>query len=131
MLSQLDLCDVHDLSIKMHALDGTGEPLHSIPDLGTNIGGTKYGISPLTSASMYAIFASEGKYCTPRPIEKITKTNGETMKEYQNQCEQVLGSGHRERCQLGSEGRYPARRFRFSARYWSAERFGCEDRYER
>lgn len=39
---------------------------------------------------MYAIFASEGKYCTPRPIEKITKTNGETMKEYQNQCEQVL-----------------------------------------
>lgn len=90
MLSQIDLCDVHDLSIKMHALDGTGEPLHSIPDLGTNIGGTKYGISPLTSASMYAIFASEGKYCTPRPIEKITKTDGETLKEYQNQCEQVL-----------------------------------------
>ena len=34
MLSQIDLCDVHDLSIKMHALDGTGEPLHSIPRSG-------------------------------------------------------------------------------------------------
>ena len=48
MLSRLDLCDVHEMSKTLHMYDGTGEPLHSIPDLGTDIGGTKNGVSPLT-----------------------------------------------------------------------------------
>lgn len=90
MLSRLDLCDVHEMSKTLHMYDGTGEPLHSIPDLGTDIGGTKNGVSPLTLASAYAVFANEGKYCEPRPMNKVTKNNGEVFKEYQAKCEQVL-----------------------------------------
>lgn len=90
MLSRLDLCDVHEMSETLHMYDGTGDLLHSIPDLGTDIGGTKNGVSPLTLASAYAIFANEGKYCEPRPLDKVTRNNGEKVKEYSSKCEQVL-----------------------------------------
>ena len=90
MVSKLDLCDISDMANKLHLHDGLGQQLYDPGLLSANIGGTRYGATPLTMASAYATFASEGKYCEPRPLEKITKSDGSPMKTYESKCEQAI-----------------------------------------
>ena len=90
MVSKLDLCDISDMANKLHLHDGLGQQLYDPGLLSANIGGTRYGATPLTMASAYATFASEGKYCEPRPLEKITKGDGSPMKTYESKCEQAI-----------------------------------------
>jgi len=47
-------------------------------------------VSPLEMASAYATFAARGLHCANRPVTAVVDNNGETMKEYPKDCEQVL-----------------------------------------
>ena len=90
MVARLDLCDIRDMAERLHVHDGFGNPLYKVENLSSNIGGTANGATPLTMASTFAVFASEGKYCEPRPLDKVIASDGSTMKEYTNDCQQVL-----------------------------------------
>ncbi len=45
---------------------------------------------PVTMAGAYATFAARGLHCENRPVTEIVDTDGETMKKYSKNCEQVL-----------------------------------------
>ncbi len=125
--------DVHDSVLsRCTVLDGTGEPLHSIPDPYQHCG--TWARWPLADQrfDVRAIFASEGGHCTGAPLDKILKNTILTMKVKSPRIgEQVLDPGYRKRCQPGPEGRHPAWRFASQRGIGLAERFGCKDRYER
>jgi membrane peptidoglycan carboxypeptidase len=49
--------------------------------------------SPLEMAEAYATFAAHGKHCDSRPISLIQDSDGNTVKEYEPDCRQILDSG--------------------------------------
>ncbi len=49
-------------------------------------------VSPLEMAEAYATFAAEGLHCDARPVTEITDAQGNTLKEYEKNCTQVLAS---------------------------------------
>ena len=46
--------------------------------------------SPLEMAEAYATFAGRGLHCDARPVSAVEDANGNTLKEYPSQCQQVL-----------------------------------------
>jgi len=47
-------------------------------------------VSPLDMAAAYAVPASGGMYCAPRPINEILDRSGEVLKKYEPACKRVL-----------------------------------------
>jgi membrane peptidoglycan carboxypeptidase len=47
-------------------------------------------VSPLDMAAAYAVPASGGMYCRPRPIDAIIDSNGKTIMKYRPKCERVM-----------------------------------------
>jgi membrane peptidoglycan carboxypeptidase len=47
-------------------------------------------VSPLEMAAAYAVPASGGLYCKPRPINSIVDSNGKTVVKYRPKCERVM-----------------------------------------
>lgn len=47
-------------------------------------------VSPLDMAAAYAVPASGGLYCRPRPIDSIIDSNGKTIMKYRPRCERVM-----------------------------------------
>ena len=47
-------------------------------------------VSPLDMAAAYAVPASGGMYCRPRPIDSIIDSNGKTIMKYRPRCERVM-----------------------------------------
>ncbi|MGE5719554.1 MAG: transglycosylase domain-containing protein [Nocardioidaceae bacterium] len=45
---------------------------------------------PLTMAEAYATFAARGMHCDARPVTEILNSNGNVLKEYPEDCKQVL-----------------------------------------
>ena len=46
--------------------------------------------SPLEMAEAYATFAGRGLHCDARPVSEILDSNGNTLKQYPSQCQQVI-----------------------------------------
>ena len=46
--------------------------------------------SPLEMAEAYATFAGRGLHCDARPVTSIQDSNGNMLKEYPSQCQQVI-----------------------------------------
>ena len=49
-------------------------------------------VSPLELADAYATFAARGLHCDPRPVVSIDDSNGNQLKTYQPQCQQVIAA---------------------------------------
>ena len=47
-------------------------------------------VSPLELADAYATFAARGLHCDPRPVVAIDDSNGNQLKSYPSQCQQVI-----------------------------------------
>ncbi|MGH3360303.1 MAG: penicillin-binding transpeptidase domain-containing protein, partial [Nocardioidaceae bacterium] len=47
-------------------------------------------VSPLDMAAAYAAFPARGMYCTPLPVSRILDRDGETLVEYEPECERVM-----------------------------------------
>lgn len=47
-------------------------------------------VSPLDMAVAYAVPASGGEYCRPRPVDSIVDSNGRTIVKYRPRCERVM-----------------------------------------
>ena len=45
---------------------------------------------PLTMAQSYATFAARGLHCDPRPVTAVLDSQGQTLKDFTTQCEQVM-----------------------------------------
>ena len=90
MAAKEDLCGVQTMAEKLHIYkaDGSNQLAYSPTILSSLIG--SFEVSPLTMASAYAVFASEGKYCTPQAINEVKDRKGETLKSFESNCEQVL-----------------------------------------
>ena len=91
MLSQLDLCKVADtaelVGLRQSITAQAGKP-EIVPSMVLGSQNT----SPLSLASAYATFASDGKYCSPVAITKITGADGEELELPESNCRQVLDS---------------------------------------
>jgi membrane peptidoglycan carboxypeptidase len=49
-------------------------------------------VSPLELADAYATFAARGLHCDPRPVISIDDSNGNQLKAYPQQCQQVIAA---------------------------------------
>jgi membrane peptidoglycan carboxypeptidase len=76
LISDIGLCPVVKMTDAMHVVQGNGDKLPEVPAIALG----SVGLSPLTMASAYATFASEGMYCTPVAIESITQRDGNEQK---------------------------------------------------
>src|ERR687894_400658 len=47
-------------------------------------------VSPLEMAGAYATFAGRGLHCANRPVTQILNSKGRVLKDYPENCEQVL-----------------------------------------
>lgn len=47
-------------------------------------------VDPLTMAQAYATFAARGLHCDPRPVTAVLDSDGQPLKEFSPQCEQVM-----------------------------------------
>jgi membrane peptidoglycan carboxypeptidase len=45
---------------------------------------------PLTMAQAYATFAARGLHCDPRPVTEVLDSQGQQLKQFSSQCEQVM-----------------------------------------
>jgi membrane peptidoglycan carboxypeptidase len=78
---------------------GMCEPLQLAADMGVKVPLLQkvpswiLGVSdtnPLTMAEAYATFAARGLHCDPRPVTEVLDSQGQSLKEYSSQCEQVM-----------------------------------------
>jgi membrane peptidoglycan carboxypeptidase len=82
---QTGLCMPYHLAQKM------GMPLHDparemVPSFTLGVAS----VSPLDLAQAYATFAARGLHCDPRPVVSIEDSNGNQLKSYPTQCQQVI-----------------------------------------
>ncbi|MFM7014211.1 MAG: transglycosylase domain-containing protein [Actinomycetota bacterium] len=87
MASQLDLCDIRDMAMRLGVKRADGNPLSYVPSsiLGTNE------LSPLSLAGAMAGFANQGVYCSPIAIDKvIVRSTGKEMRVPTSQCSQAM-----------------------------------------
>ena len=49
-------------------------------------------VSPLEMAEAYATFAARGLHCDPRPVTSIDDSDGNVLKDYPAQCQQVIAA---------------------------------------
>jgi membrane peptidoglycan carboxypeptidase len=84
---QTGLCEPYHLAQKM------GIPLHDpatemVPSFTLGVAS----VSPLELADAYATFAARGLHCDPRPVTSIDDSNGNELKAYPQQCQQVIAA---------------------------------------
>lgn len=88
-------------AVKMLALSGTREALHTARDLGigTLTEPERYGLSlvlggaevkPLELASAYGVFGAAGTYHRPSPILKVETSKGDILEEWQDEARAAL-----------------------------------------
>jgi membrane peptidoglycan carboxypeptidase len=84
---QTGLCEPYHLAQKM------GIPLHDpatemVPSFTLGVAS----VSPLELADAYATFAARGLHCDPRPVTSIDDSDGNQLKSYPQQCQQVIAA---------------------------------------
>lgn len=87
MAQKMDLCDIKKMAEALGIHRADADPLKG--NLSSVYGGTDE-IAPLTMADAYAVFAAEGKYCTPVPIESITDSTGAEVPFTKSKCKQAI-----------------------------------------
>ncbi|MGH3361684.1 MAG: penicillin-binding protein [Nocardioides sp.] len=79
------LCKPYQLAKDM-GIDLTNPTIERVPSFTLGVVNT----SPLEMAEAYATFAAEGEHCSARAVTAIEDSNGNLLKEYSSQCNQVL-----------------------------------------
>ncbi|OMH27566.1 hypothetical protein BKD30_02595 [Tersicoccus phoenicis] len=89
MAAQVNLCNMGQIAqnLGMHNA-ATGAPIDSL-QISSFIGGTE-GVSPLTMASAFATFSTDGKYCAPVGITSVTDRKNKTYEVPQANCRQTI-----------------------------------------
>ena len=95
--SRLDLCDIAKTSEKLgvhlasvpfdNSCHADGKPSTKVPTQCPSLTLGSFNISPMTMANAYAVFASEGTYCPPTPVEGLTDRSGEPMAVGKTECD--------------------------------------------
>ncbi|GGC80873.1 carboxypeptidase [Tersicoccus solisilvae] len=91
MASKVDLCNMGQIAQNLGIHNAsTGAPIDSLK-IASFIGGTE-GVSPLTMASAFATFSTDGKYCAPVGITSVTDRNNKNYEVPQANCRQTIKS---------------------------------------
>ena len=84
---QTGLCEPYHLAKKMGiALNDPATEM--VPSFTLGVAS----VSPLELADAYATFAARGLHCDPRPVVSIDDSNGNQLKTYPQQCQQVIAA---------------------------------------
>ncbi|MDQ4053968.1 MAG: penicillin-binding protein, partial [Actinomycetota bacterium] len=85
---QTGLCAPYDLAKKMgvRLTNPTGPGAERIPSFTLGVAD----VSPLEMAEAYATFAARGLHCTARPVLEIRDARRNVIREYPEECEQVI-----------------------------------------
>lgn len=94
--SRLDMCDIAKTAEKMGVhlaspgpadcfADGTSST--KIPTQCPSLTLGAFAISPMTMASAYGVFASDGTYCPPAPVERMTDRTGKAIPVGVTECD--------------------------------------------
>ena len=90
---------VNTFFAQLETKTGMCEPLQLAADMGVKVPLAQkvpswiLGVSdsnPLELAQAYATFAARGLHCDPRPVTAVLDSQGQTLKEFTPQCEQVM-----------------------------------------
>ncbi|MGA8247399.1 MAG: penicillin-binding protein [Nocardioides sp.] len=84
---QTGLCMPYHLAKKM-GIDLTDPATEMVPSFTLGVAS----VSPLELADAYATFAARGLHCDPRPVIAIDDSNGNQLKSYPQQCQQVIAA---------------------------------------
>ncbi|GEA85722.1 carboxypeptidase [Cellulomonas gelida] len=93
MASKINMCDIFtgasDIGVHLAGGAAGDGPVQPLP---ANVLGSQ-SISPLTMANAFATFASNGKYCAPIAILKVTDTDGKELEVPSAGCSQKIDAG--------------------------------------
>ena len=90
---------VNTFFAQLETRTGMCEPLQLAKDMGVKVPLAQkvpswiLGVSdsnPLEMAQAYATFAARGLHCDPRPVTAVLDSQGQTLKEFPTECEQVM-----------------------------------------
>ncbi len=90
---------VNTFFAQLETQTGMCEPLQLAKDMGVKVPLAQkvpswiLGVSdsnPLELAQAYATFAARGLHCDPRPVTEVLDSQGEPLKDFTTQCEQVM-----------------------------------------
>jgi membrane peptidoglycan carboxypeptidase len=81
------LCKPYELAKQM-GIDLTNPDLERVPSFTLGVVDT----SPLEMAEAYATFAARGEHCDARAVTSIEDAEGNLLKEYGSQCNQVMSN---------------------------------------
>jgi membrane peptidoglycan carboxypeptidase len=90
---------VNTFFAQLETQTGMCEPLQLAADMGVKVPLAQkvpswiLGVSdssPLELAQAYATFAARGLHCDPRPVTQVLDSQGQSLKEFTPQCEQVM-----------------------------------------
>ena len=90
---------VNTFFAQLETQTGMCEPLQLAADMGVKVPQPQQvpswilGVSdanPLEMAQAYATFAARGLHCDPRPVTQVLDSQGQTLKDFSSQCEQVM-----------------------------------------
>jgi membrane peptidoglycan carboxypeptidase len=84
---QTGLCEPYRLAQKM-GIPLTDPATEMVPSFTLGVAS----VSPLELADAYATFAARGLHCDPRPVTSIDDSNGNELKAYPQQCQQVIAA---------------------------------------
>ncbi len=90
---------VNTFFAQLEVQTGMCEPLQLAADMGVKVPLAQkvpswiLGVSdsnPLEMAQAYATFAARGLHCDPRPVTQVLDSQGQTLKDFSTECEQVM-----------------------------------------
>ena len=90
---------VNTFFAQLETQTGMCEPLQLAADMGVKVPLAQkvpswiLGVSdssPLELAQAYATFAARGLHCDPRPVTEVLDSQGQPLKEFSTECEQVM-----------------------------------------
>ncbi len=90
---------VNTFFAQLETQTGMCEPLQLAADMGVKVPLAQkvpswiLGVSdsnPLELAQAYATFAARGLHCDPRPVTQVLDSQGQVLKDFTSQCEQVM-----------------------------------------
>ncbi len=95
--SRLDMCDIAKTAEKLgvhlasvpfdNSCQADGKPSTKVPTQCPSLTLGSFNISPMTMASAYAVFASEGTYCPPTPVLSLADRAGTAMAVGKTVCD--------------------------------------------
>ena len=85
--------------------------------------------SPLEMAEAYATFAARGLHCDARPVTSIEDSDGNMLKDYPEQCQQVMPGGRPPTPSTTSCAASGARRLRLRRGHLARPALGRQDRH--